>query len=73
MRMILWKVRAAKTLHLQVRTCCRSCLCQLGVFTQCARALQRILEVVGLVFLVGIFGFLFAWAAGKCVTMPEDW
>lgn len=35
--------------------------------------LQRILEVIGLVFLVGLCGFFFAWAAGKCIEMPEDW
>ncbi len=34
---------------------------------------QRILEVIGLVFLVGLCGFFFSWAAGTCVEMPEDW
>eukprot|EP00197_Chlamydomonas_leiostraca_P009699 CAMPEP_0202866324 /NCGR_PEP_ID=MMETSP1391-20130828/7318_1 /ASSEMBLY_ACC=CAM_ASM_000867 /TAXON_ID=1034604 /ORGANISM="Chlamydomonas leiostraca, Strain SAG 11-49" /LENGTH=886 /DNA_ID=CAMNT_0049546257 /DNA_START=42 /DNA_END=2702 /DNA_ORIENTATION=+ len=50
LRMWLWKLRAAKTLHI-----------------------QRILEVVGLVFLVGLCGFFFGWAAGKCIELPEDW
>lgn len=50
MRMWLWKLRAAKTLHV-----------------------QRILEVIGLVFLVGLCGFFFAWAAGKCIELPANW
>mmetsp|Transcript_19521 Transcript_19521/g.42325 ORF Transcript_19521/g.42325 Transcript_19521/m.42325 type:complete len:908 (+) Transcript_19521:79-2802(+) len=49
-RMWLWKLRAAKTLHL-----------------------QRIAEVVGLVFLVGAFGFFFAATAGTCLPVPDDW
>ncbi|KAF5836603.1 chloride channel [Dunaliella salina] len=35
--------------------------------------IQRILEVVGLLVLVGLCGFFFAWAAGTCIDMPEDW
>jgi len=31
------------------------------------------LEVLGLLILVGFCGFFFAWAAGTCIEMPEDW
>ncbi len=34
---------------------------------------QRILEVLGLLVLVGFCGFFFAWAAGTCIDLPEDW
>lgn len=50
LRMWLWKVRAAKTLHI-----------------------RRIMEVIGLVILLGLCAFFFSWAAGKCIDMPEDW
>lgn len=36
-------------------------------------SLQRILEVIGLVFLVGLCGFFFALTAGRCIELPEDW
>ena len=49
-RMWLWKVRAAKTLHL-----------------------QRIAEVVGLVFLVGACAFFFSATMGTCLQMPDQW
>lgn len=49
-RMWLWKVRAAKTLHL-----------------------QRIAEVIGLVFLVGACAFFFSATMGKCLPMPDQW
>ncbi len=50
LRMWLWKVRAAKTLHL-----------------------QRIAEVIGLVFLVGCCAFFFSATAGKCLEVPTAW
>lgn len=50
LRMWLWKLRAAKTRHL-----------------------QRIFEVIGLVFLVGLCGFFFSWTAGTCIELPESW
>lgn len=34
---------------------------------------QRILEVLGLLVLVGACGFFLAWAFGTCVDLPEDW
>jgi len=35
--------------------------------------MQRILEVLGLLALVSVCGFFFAWVAGTCIEMPEDW
>ncbi|GIL89138.1 hypothetical protein Vretimale_16173 [Volvox reticuliferus] len=37
------------------------------------RHLLRILEVIGLVFLVSLVGHFFGWAAGSCKQYPEDW
>lgn len=37
------------------------------------RHLLRILEVIGLVFLVSLVGHFFGWAAGTCQPLPEEW
>ncbi|KXZ44967.1 hypothetical protein GPECTOR_60g745 [Gonium pectorale] len=37
------------------------------------RHVLRILEVIGLVFLVSLVGHFFGWAAGQCKPYPEDW
>ncbi|GLI59663.1 hypothetical protein VaNZ11_001600 [Volvox africanus] len=37
------------------------------------RHLLRILEVIGLVFLVSLVGHFFGWAAGSCKQYPTDW
>ncbi len=37
------------------------------------RHLLRILEVIGLVFLVSLVGHFFGWAAGTCKPLPEEW
>ncbi|KAG2485675.1 hypothetical protein HYH03_015647 [Edaphochlamys debaryana] len=37
------------------------------------RHLLRILEVIGLVFLVSLVGHFFGWAAGTCRPLPEAW
>ncbi|MEW5297643.1 MAG: hypothetical protein WDW36_000839 [Sanguina aurantia] len=37
------------------------------------RHLQRIGEVIGLVFLVSLCGFFFGWTAGTCMPVPSDW
>lgn len=50
LRMWLWKIRAAKTLHL-----------------------QRIAEVIGLMFLTSALAFFFSSTVGKCLKMPTQW
>jgi chloride channel 7 len=37
------------------------------------RHLLRILEVIGLVFLVSLIGHFFGWAAGTCKPYPPEW
>ncbi|KAG2454447.1 hypothetical protein HYH02_001466 [Chlamydomonas schloesseri] len=37
------------------------------------RHVLRILEVIGLVFLVSLLGHFFGWAAGVCKPFPEGW
>ncbi len=50
LRMWLWKIRAAKTLHL-----------------------QRVLEVVGLMFLTSAVAMFFSLTAGQCLPISEEW
>lgn len=55
----------------------RLCVCASVACSQVravkTRHLLRILEVIGLVFLVSLVGHFFGWAAGTCQPLPEEW
>ncbi len=55
------------------------CLSQISFLHDCqvravkTRHVLRILEVIGLVFLVSLVGHFFGWAAGSCKDQPTEW